>query len=389
MRSARRARAQGLVALSVALITLNACSSSAPITQPRSADQIQLVTVASVSSALDLAFRTGDDTLFVVSRSGFIAAIRDGTLDPEHVLDIAGDILAGGEQGLLGLAFANDGKHAYVNFTNRDGNTVVAEFAVDSDGSFDPGSKRTLLEIDQPYSNHNGGSLQMGPDSFLYIGMGDGGAANDPERRSLDTGELLGKILRIDPTPDDGSPYAIPSDNPFANVAGARAEIWATGVRNPWRFSFDRSTGDLWIGDVGQDEWEEIDVAWADQGGGRGANFGWSAFEGTHRFNDDQSADGVTKPFFEYAHGDQDCSISGGVRYRGTDIASLVGWYVYGDYCAGQVRALQVNADHTSGSEVVLAQGIGGLSAVTQGPDGELYVLSVDNSSILALRAVS
>ena len=374
------------------MVTLSACSSSANTantanTAPRATvDQVQLVKVASVSGAVDLAFRAGDDTLFVVSRSGFIATIRDGKLDPEHVLDIAGDILAGGEQGLLGLAFASDGKHAYVDFTDRDGNTVVAEFAVDSAGRFDPESKRALLEIDQPYANHNGGSLQIGPDGFLYIGMGDGGAANDPERRSLDTSQLLGKILRIDPNPDDGSPYTIPADNPFANVDGARAEIWATGVRNPWRFSFDRSTGDFWIADVGQGEWEEINVAWADQGGGRGANFGWSAFEGTHRFNDDQSADGVTMPIFEYAHGDQGCSISGGVRYRGTEIASLGGWYVYGDYCAGQVRALQVNADRTSGSEVVLATGIGGLSAVTQGPDGELYVLSVDDSSLMALR---
>ena len=170
-------------------------------------------------------------------------------------------------------------------------------------------------------------------------------------------------------------PYTVPPDNPFVGVDGARPEIWSVGLRNPWRFSFDRQTGDLWIADVGQNKWEEVDVAWAADGTGRGVNFGWSAWEATHRFNHDQSPDGATPPIFEYAHGDAGCSISGGVRYRGTAIPALVGWYVYGDYCAGQVRALKIESNAVAG-ELVLGQ-VPNISAVTEAPDGELLVLSV------------
>ena len=348
--------------------------------------RVTLSRISTVRDALDIAFRNGDTTQFVVSRDGFIAVIRNGVLADDHVLDISKTIVSGGEQGLLGLAFATDGKHAYVNFTNSDGNTIIAEYAVGSDGTFDPASQRQLLKIDQPYPNHNGGAIRVGPDGYLYIGTGDGGAGGDPERRALDTGDLLGKILRIDPTPSAGKPYTIPADNPFLRVQGARPEIWSIGLRNPWRFSFDRTTADLWIADVGQDTWEEIDVATAATGAGRGSNFGWSAFEGTHRFNADQSADGVTMPIFEYQHGDSGCSISGGVRYRGAKIPTLVGWYVFGDYCSGQLRALQINPDLTAGTTVTLATDIRGLASVAEGPDGELYVLSVETGEVFAIR---
>lgn len=348
--------------------------------------RVTLSRISTVRDALDIAFRNGDTTQFVVSRDGFIAVIRNGVLADDHVLDISKTIVSGGEQGLLGLAFATDGKHAYVNFTNSDGNTIIAEYAVGSDGTFDPASQRQLLKIDQPYPNHNGGAIRVGPDGYLYIGTGDGGAGGDPERRALDTGDLLGKILRIDPTPSAGKPYTIPADNPFLRIQGARPEIWSIGLRNPWRFSFDRTTADLWIADVGQDTWEEIDVATAATGAGRGSNFGWSAFEGTHRFNADQSADGVTMPIFEYQHGDSGCSISGGVRYRGAKIPTLVGWYVFGDYCSGQLRALQINPDLTAGTTVTLATDIRGLASVAQGPDGELYVLSVETGEVFAIR---
>ena len=348
--------------------------------------RVTLSRISTVRDALDIAFRNGDTTQFVVSRDGFIAVIRNGVLADDHVLDISKTIVSGGEQGLLGLAFATDGKHAYVNFTNSDGNTIIAEYAVGSDGTFDPASQRQLLKIDQPYPNHNGGAIRVGPDGYLYIGTGDGGAGGDPERRALDTGDLLGKILRIDPTPSAGKPYTIPADNPFLRIQGARPEIWSIGLRNPWRFSFDRTTADLWIADVGQDTWEEIDVATAATGAGRGSNFGWSAFEGTHRFNADQSADGVTMPIFEYQHGDSGCSISGGVRYRGAKIPTLVGWYVFGDYCSGQLRALQINRDLTAGTTVTLATDIRGLASVAQGPDGELYVLSVETGEVFAIR---
>jgi glucose/arabinose dehydrogenase len=215
--------------------------------------------------------------------------------------------------------------------------------------------------------------------------MGDGGSAGDPNRNGLDTSSLLGKILRIDPTPGGDSPYTIPADNPFVGVDGARPEIFSVGVRNPFRYSFDLVTNDLWIADVGQNQFEEVDVAYAADGGGNGANYGWSAFEATHRYNTDQPEDGVTPPIFEYPHGPLGCSISGGVRSRGTALPSISGWYVYGDYCSGQVRAFPVLDDGTAGDEVTLAADLPSISEVAQGPDGELYVLCVDSGKILAV----
>jgi glucose/arabinose dehydrogenase len=283
-------------------------------------------------------------------------------------------VSGGNEQGLLGLAFDPDGALAYVNYTDTNGDTQIVEYAVSEDGTFDPASARVVITIDQPYANHNGGDLTFGPDGFLYIGMGDGGAAYDPERRALNVTQLLGKILRIDPAAANGQPYTIPPDNPFVDVPGARTEIWSVGVRNPWRFNFDPATGDLWIADVGQNAWEEVDVAPASQGAGRGVNFGWSAMEGTHVANTDQSTEGATLPIFEYPHGDDGCSISGGSVYRGTTIASLVGWYVFGDYCSGKVWALQATDGVLSGT--VPLGSVPGISAVGTGPDGSMYVLS-------------
>lgn len=345
--------------------------------------------IGRLSNPVDMTFRNGDDAFYIVSQDGFILAMRDGIIDDTRLLDISGDIASGGEQGLLGLAFSADGKHAYVDYTNGDGDTEITEYAVGADGVFDPSSKRLLLRIDQPYSNHNGGQVRLGPDGYLYIGMGDGGSGGDPERRGLNTSTLLGKILRIDPTPNGDAPYTIPADNPFIGTGNSRPEIWSVGLRNPWRYSFDLATDDLWIADVGQGEWEEIDVAWADEGAGRGSNFGWSAFEGTHRFNEDQPSDGVLPPIHEYEHGSAGCSVSGGVRYRGTAIPTLYGWYVYGDYCSGQVRAFPVLDDRTAGEEITLTDSLPGISEVTQGRDGELYVLSVETDTISALRPAS
>lgn len=362
-------------------------TSTAPTsTTPPDPASLAFTEIGTMTRPVDITFRAGDDAMYLVSQDGFVLAMRDGTINTTVLLDVSDGIASGGEQGLLGLAFSPDGSHGYVDATNVDGNTEITEYAVDADGRFDPSSKRLLVKIDQPYANHNGGQVRFGPDGLLYIGMGDGGAGGDPKRNGLNMDSLLGKILRIDPKPDGDSPYTIPADNPFVGVDGARPEIWSVGLRNPWRYSFDRATNDLWIADVGQGDWEEIDVAWAADGGGRGANFGWSAFEGTHRFNKDQSPDGVTPPIHEYEHGDAGCSVSGGVRYRGAAIPALTGWYVYADYCSGQVRAFPVLSDRTAGDEVVLATGIGGISEVAQGPDGELYVLQVDQDRVLALR---
>ncbi|MEX0847216.1 MAG: PQQ-dependent sugar dehydrogenase, partial [Ilumatobacteraceae bacterium] len=220
-------------------------------TEPLGDPVIALEPIGTFADPVDVAWRAGDDTMFVVERGGTIVPVRDGATGTP-VLDISELTQGEGERGLLGLTFGTDGNTAYVNHTDNDGNTIIAEYLVGIDGTFDASSRRVLLGIDQPYGNHNGGNVTIGPDGMLYIGMGDGGSGGDPERRSLNVTTLLGKILRIDPTPTASTSYTIPADNPFVGVAGARPEIWSVGVRNPWRMSFDSVTEDLWFGDVGQ-----------------------------------------------------------------------------------------------------------------------------------------
>ncbi len=336
--------------------------------------------VTGLTKPVDIAFRPDDLTFFVVQQNGYVIPVRDGgNVAGAPVLDIHTLVSTGNEQGLLGLAFHPDLPLAYVDYTDRNGDTQIVEYAVAVDGTFDPASARTVLTVSQPYGNHNGGKVTFGPDGHLYIGLGDGGAAFDPERRALNVSQYLGKLLRIDPVAANGAPYSVPPDNPFVGVAGAKPEIWAVGLRNPWRFSFDSATGDLWIADVGQNKWEEVDFAAAAQGGGRGVNFGWSALEGTHRANTDQSTDGATPPIYEYPHGDDGCSISGGAVYRGTAIASLVGWYVFSDYCSAKVWALRPDG-------TILTLGVlSSVSAVATGPDGALYVLAHGEGTLYRL----
>jgi glucose/arabinose dehydrogenase len=350
-------------------------ATEAPTTVPLGDPSVGLDTVGTFDQPVDLAWRVDDPTLYVVERTGRVVPVRDGVAGAA-VLVIA-DLTEGqGEQGLLGLTFSPDGKAAYVNHTDKGGDTIVAEYAVGADGTFDAASRRVLLTVEQPFPNHNGGNVTIGPDGMLYIGMGDGGAADDPQRTSLNVSSLLGKILRVDPAPSGDQPYGIPADNPFVGVDGARPEIWAVGVRNPWRFSFDSSTGDLWIADVGQNVLEEIDVAWAADGGGRGMNFGWSAWEGSQRYNTDQPAEGATPPIYEYAHGDAGCSVSGGEVYRGAAIPALVGWYVFADFCSGIVTGLRI-ADRAVAASLTLGE-VPSAAAVRSGPDGELYVVSIE-----------
>jgi len=357
---------------------------NSPATAPLGDPAVALTVLGSFTEPLDIAWRSGDPTMFVVEQAGRIVPLRDGVVgDP--VLDITGLVDAGGERGLLGLTFSPDGTLAYVDYTDNDGNTVIAEYPVAADGTMNPDAERVLLNIDQPYPNHNGGNVTIGPDGDLYIGMGDGGAAGDPERRALNVGQLLGKILRINPARSGDSQYTVPPDNPFVGVAGARPEIWSVGVRNPWRMAFDPATNDLWFADVGQGAWEEIDVARAADGAGRGQNFGWSAFEGTHRYNEDQSADGVTPPVYEYEHGDAGCSVSGGAVYRGATIPALVGWYVFGDYCSGNITGIRVEGATTVQS--ILFTNLPAVGAIRAGPDGELYAASLDGDVVRLVAA--
>jgi glucose/arabinose dehydrogenase len=350
-------------------------SSTAP-PDPRRA-RFTLAKVADVSSPTAMAVRTGDPTLFVAEQEGRVRAVRNGALDPTPVIDLRDTIAAGGERGLLGLTFSPDGQTLYVDYTNRSGDTRVDAYPMRGDGTADRGARRELLAIDQPQPNHNGGNIVTGPDGMLWIATGDGGAANDAgaghasggNGQSLDT--LLGKLLRIDPTPSASAPYTIPPDNPYAN-GGGRPEIWAYGLRNPWKFSFDADTGALTVGDVGQNEWEEIN--WLAPGTPPPVNFGWNKREGTHAFRSDD-ASGTVAPALEYPH-DGRCSISGGYVYRGTKIPDLRGTYLYSDNCDGKIRGTPIGAGVRS-EEIDFGLEAPGVSGFGQDNDKELYVLSL------------
>jgi glucose/arabinose dehydrogenase len=332
--------------------------------------------VVSLDRPLDVAWRSGDPTLYVVEQPGRVVAVDAATGAARVVLDVTDVTDASGERGLLGLEFAPSGGLAYVNYTDAAGDTVIAEMPVDATGTFDRGAERVLMQVDQPYANHNGGDLEFGPDGLLYIGLGDGGSGGDPERRALDTSTVLGKLLRIDPTPSGDQPYTVPGDNPFVGVDGARPEIWSIGLRNPWKFTFDPLTGDLWVADVGQNALEEVNHVPAPTDGsiaGRSTSFGWSAYEGTDRYNTDQPADGHVGPVLTYRHGADGCSVSGGAPYRGTSVPALSSGYVYGDYCSGRVWALDL-----AGARNVLLGTPGRVTAVVAGPDAELYVTSAN-----------
>ncbi len=343
-----------------------------PLPEPN----VSLYEIGTFDQPVEVATRPGDPQLYVVEQPGRVVAVTD--LSQETVLDITDLTDANGEQGLLGLAFHPTADLAYVDFTDASGNTVVAEFAIDpATSKFDSDSYREVLTVDQPYGNHNGGQLAVGPDQLLYIGLGDGGSGGDPERHALDLSSRLGKILRIDPVTDGAQPFSVPADNPFVADASADPTIWSYGLRNPWRFSFDSDTGDLWIADVGQGNFEEINhaVATDRRDAGRGANFGWSAIEGFEPFNRDQPADGATPPLFVYDHTDGRCSVSGGAVARSDAVADLQGWYVFGDYCTGQIWALDPTAPTAEPRVIEIAQ-LSGLAAIAEGPDRDLFAVS-------------
>ena len=288
----------------------------------------------------------GDDRLFVVEKGGVVRVVENGTLVPTPFLDLSSQVSQGGEQGLLGIAFppnfASKGVF-YVNYTDLSGDTVIARYRLSSVNQADPLSKEVILQVDQPFPNHNGGQMAFGPDGYLYIGMGDGGGGGDPQNNAQNPGTLLGKILRID-VESNVKPYAIPANNPFQSPNdGYRDEIWAIGLRNPWRFSFDRQTGDLYIGDVGQNSFEEINVQTANSPGGE--NYGWSIREGTLPFNPNRGrlADKeLTSPITGYPHS-QGTSVTGGFVYRGTTASDLQGVYLYGDFVSGKIWGLRRN----------------------------------------------
>lgn len=357
---------------------------SSPTSQPENVTSLpdpgeylwQLVT-QDLDSPIGMAVTLdGSHRLFVLEKSGLIQIIQDGEVLGPPFLDISDRVGSqGSEQGLLGLAFHPDyagNGFFYVNYTDLNGNTVIARFQVTSDPNrADPGSEKRLLQVDQPFANHNGGNVTFGPDGYLYLGLGDGGSGGDPmgNAQSLDT--LLGKILRIDV--DSGDPYGIPPDNPFAN-GGGLPEIWAYGLRNPWRFSFDQLNQDLYIGDVGQNQWEEIDFLPAGHPGG--VNFGWNYREGAHPYEGEPPANlNLIEPVAEYSHA-QGCSVTGGYVYRGVDLPQWEGVFLYGDYCSGIVWGLLHQPDG-SWQKATLFESGSRIASFGQDEGGEIYLLDI------------
>lgn len=324
--------------------------------------------VAELDAPLTMAVRPGGSALYVGEKGGRVRRLSDG----EVVLDLSGEVSGGREQGLLGLAFSPDGDRLYVDFTDRGGDTVVREYGF-SGGRADAGSAREILTLGQPFSNHNGGHLAFGPDDRLWISLGDGGSGGDPQGNGQSPDTLLGSLLRIEPRAGDGRPYGIPEGNPFVGRDG-RDEIWAYGLRNPWRFSFDRETDDLWIGDVGQNSWEEVDFEPAGSGGGR--NYGWNRLEGSHRFEGSPPSEHVL-PIYEYPLEGGNCSVTGGYVYRGSRIPELQGAYVFADFCDGRVRAL-IQEDGELVEHRFLGPRIGNLASFGEDATGELYALSLE-----------
>jgi glucose/arabinose dehydrogenase len=327
----------------------------------------------------------GSGRLFIVEQPGDIRIYQDGRLLPEPFLDIRQRVGSrGNEQGLLGLAFhpayAQSGLF-YVNYTDLNGDTVIARFSVSSQDAnrADAGSEQQLLFIRQPYPNHNGGSVVFGPDGYLYLGLGDGGSGGDPQGNGQSLSTLLGKILRIDI--DNGNPYAIPTGNPFSSPQAA--EIWAYGLRNPWRFSFDRLTGDLYVADVGQDAWEEVDFLPA--GSPLGANFGWNFREGMHPYAGTPPSDSVLiDPVAEYDHG-QGCSVTGGYVYRGEELPAWKGVYLYGDFCSGKIWGLLRDASGAWQNRLLFESGLN-ISSFGEDAAGELYLTDL-NGAVYRLKA--
>jgi len=331
------------------------------------------VPVATLEQPLAMAIRRDDRALYVAQKTGKVVRIDEGRVHPIPVLDIGAAVSLGSEQGLLGLVFSPDGRYLYVNYTDTNGDTHVTEYAMRGDRA-DPSTRRDVLFVDQPYVNHNGGNLVFGPDGYLYVGLGDGGSGGDPHGNGQSLSTLLGKMLRVDPRPSTELGYSVPPTNPFVGRADARPEIWAYGLRNPWRYSFDRQTGDLWIGDVGQSAWEEIDVQPAASDGGE--NYGWALMEGDHPYDGGAPPDEAARPVFEYSHEEGGCTITGGYVYRGRAIPDLYGAYVFGDFCVGRLEAIRVEGGRVT-EHRVLGPVVQGLSSFGQDARGELYVMSL------------
>ena len=353
-----------------------------PVPVPDSTDLALDTLAQGLDAPVDAVRLAGDGRLFVVERVGRIRIIRDDVLEPTPFLDIRDRVRSGNEQGLLGLAFPADfatSGRFFVHYTRDDGGTRLSRFSVSANPDVaDPDSESIYLEEPQPFANHNGGQVAFGPDGHLYLALGDGGSANDPQGHGQNPGTLLGTLVRLDVSTDP--PYAVPADNPFVGDSTRRPEIWAWGLRNPWRFSFDEGSGLLFIADVGQNRWEEVNAVDLSAGG---INYGWNVREGPECFNTSGcSDDGLTDPVVSYDHGDG-CSITGGYVYRGSALPDLIGRYVFSDYCTGWIRAF----DPTPGaSDPLIELDLPRLSQVTSfGRDGDELVVLTETGLVMRI----
>ncbi|HEX2883555.1 MAG TPA: PQQ-dependent sugar dehydrogenase [Candidatus Limnocylindria bacterium] len=368
-----------------ATATPRASGSTAPTTTPIAAEPpaLGLEPVASGLADPISISPMPDGRLLVNERGGRVVMVDPAAGTTAMALDITDRVRGEGEQGLLGLVLHPewpDDPRAFVHYSDRDGNTVLATFTTtDPDApSLDPAGERVLLRVSQPYANHNGGQLAFGPDGMLYLGLGDGGAGGDPQGNGQDPSTLLGAILRLDV--DGGDPYAIPADNPFADGDGGAPEVYLYGLRNPWRFSFDRATDDLWIADVGQGAWEEVSRLRIPADAG--ANLGWNVLEGTHCFAQTGcDPAGLVLPVTEYGH-DLGCSVTGGHVYRGARIEGLAGWYLFSDYCSGTLFGVPSDAEATGMAPRVLLETDASVAAFGEAADGELYLADLRSGAI-------
>jgi glucose/arabinose dehydrogenase len=349
----------------------------APAEAPLDSLSLALTPAFQANAPIAVTARPDSDVLYVAERTGTVRPVTGDTVgDP--ILDLSDEVVTAGEQGLLDVEFSNDGKTLYVSYSIAPkGDSRVVAYTMDGE-AVDTASRRELLAVEQPFANHNGGDVEIGPDGYLYFGLGDGGAAGDPFGNGQNTSVLLGKILRIDPTtPSAGKNYSIPPDNPFADGQGGAPEVWAYGVRNPWRYTFDAKTDDLWIGDVGQNQWEEIDLLPAADGGGKGVNLGWDQMEATHPYKGGTNPPGAVLPVYEYSH-DDGCSVTGGIVYRGTAIPGLGGAFLFSDYCQGTIRALRTSGDQTTEEHTYTEARATNVVSFGVDNNGEVYVVSLD-----------
>ena len=325
-----------------------------------STNSTKLVLVTRAKLPVDIATRLNDSALYIAEQNGLVQRFVQGK--KTIALDLRKRTSASGERGLLGIVFHPNGKYMYVNYTNQQGNTEVVRYAMTATNTANVSTRTVLLTVKQPYANHNGGGLAFGPEGRLYVGTGDGGSGGDPERVALKMSSPLGKILSISPT--------------AKNEKTNDLVVWSRGLRNPWRFEFDASNN-LWIADVGQNMWEEVNVAWAAQGAGKDTSFGWSAWEGNTRYNTDEPAQPHQKPVFTYKHGDAGCSISGGTRVRDPQLPAWKDWFVFGDYCSGRITAILVSGETTQ-KQVVVQRNVGSITAVRSTAQGKVFVLTLD-----------